>query len=228
MVVREAVDAMGEIQTSSGQISRIISVIDDIAFQTNLLALNAGVEAARAGEAGRGFAVVASEVRALAQRSSDAAREINDLISESGKHVSRGVDLVGQSGEALNQIVDSVSNISVHVSEIAISANEQSSGLAEINKSVNQLDQVTQQNAAMFEETTAASHALTKEAETLSNTMSRFKAGEEESNVVVAEFKPNRDTTEIVQTADASMVVVNSGTTQTAAVVIEENDWEDF
>jgi len=228
MVVREAVDAMGKIQTSSGQISRIISVIDDIAFQTNLLALNAGVEAARAGEAGRGFAVVASEVRALAQRSSDAAREINDLISESGKHVSRGVDLVGQSGEALNQIVDSVSNISVHVSEIAISANEQSSGLAEINKSVNQLDQVTQQNAAMFEETTAASHALTKEAETLSNTMSRFKAGEEESNVVVAEFKPNRDTTEIVQTADASMVVVNSGTTQTAAVVIEENDWEDF
>ncbi len=174
-VVREAVSAMGEISSSSDKISKIISVIDDIAFQTNLLALNAGVEAARAGEAGRGFAVVASEVRALAQRSSEAAREINELISTSSGHVKRGVDLVGQTGEALRKIVVSVSDISTRVSEISASAQEQSAGLAEINIAVNQLDQVTQQNAAMFEQTTAASHSLTREAEALSATTARFR-----------------------------------------------------
>nr|WP_314732211.1 methyl-accepting chemotaxis protein [Aliiroseovarius crassostreae] len=179
-VVREAVEAMGEIETSSLQISKITGVIDDIAFQTNLLALNAGVEAARAGEAGRGFAVVASEVRALAQRSSDAAREINELISASGSQVKRGVHLVDQAGEALVGIVESVSEISRNVGEIAISAREQSAGLAEINEAVNQLDQVTQQNAAMFEQTTAASHSLTCEAQTLTSTMSRFKTDQAE------------------------------------------------
>ncbi|WP_432448866.1 methyl-accepting chemotaxis protein [Aliiroseovarius marinus] len=178
-VVREAVGAMGEIESSSQQISKITGVIDDIAFQTNLLALNAGVEAARAGEAGRGFAVVASEVRALAQRSSDAAREINGLISASGGHVKRGVELVDQAGSALSGIVDSVNEISRNVGEIATSAQEQSSGLAEINSAVNQLDQVTQQNAAMFEETTAASHALTREADTLMTTMRNFNTGHE-------------------------------------------------
>ncbi|MBU2865869.1 methyl-accepting chemotaxis protein [Pacificibacter marinus] len=142
VVVQEAVEAMSEIETSSNQISKITSVIDDIAFQTNLLALNAGVEAARAGEAGRGFAVVASEVRALAQRSSEAAREINDLISKSGSLVKRGVGLVGQTGDALKGIVRSVSEIANNVSEIAESSREQSSGLAEINAAVNQLDQV--------------------------------------------------------------------------------------
>lgn len=174
-VVREAVTAMGEIETSSDQISKIISVIDDIAFQTNLLALNAGVEAARAGDAGRGFAVVASEVRALAQRSSDAAREINELISTSGGHVKRGVELVGKAGDALGEIVSSVSNISGLVSTISASAQEQSTGLDEINTAMSQLDQVTQQNAAMFEETTAASQTLTREAETLAATMTLFQ-----------------------------------------------------
>ncbi|MDE0588741.1 methyl-accepting chemotaxis protein [Halocynthiibacter sp. C4] len=176
-VVREAVTAMSEIASSSQQISKITGVIDDIAFQTNLLALNAGVEAARAGDAGRGFAVVATEVRDLAQRSSDAAREINGLISTSENHVKRGVDLVDQTGDALKGIFDRVSEISSHVAEIAVSAEEQSRGLAEINTAVNQLDQVTQQNAAMFEETTAASHALTGEAENLANTMAQFNTG---------------------------------------------------
>ncbi|SFJ81033.1 methyl-accepting chemotaxis protein [Celeribacter neptunius] len=177
-VVHEAVTAMSEIEQSSLQISKITGVIDDIAFQTNLLALNAGVEAARAGDAGRGFAVVASEVRALAQRSSDAAREINQLISSSGAQVKRGVDLVGHAGEALKGIVESVKEISRNVSEIAASSQEQSVGLAEINTAMNQLDQVTQQNAAMFEQTTAASHALTREAESLTQATARFRTGQ--------------------------------------------------
>jgi methyl-accepting chemotaxis protein len=176
-VVKQAVAAMGEIESSSAKISKIISVIDDIAFQTNLLALNAGVEAARAGEAGRGFAVVASEVRALAQRSSEAAREIDGLISDSGNHVRRGVSLVGETGQALEGILASVIDISARVSQIAGAASEQSSGLAEINVAVNQLDQVTQQNAAMFEQTTAASHSLTRGAQSLTETTSQFRIG---------------------------------------------------
>ncbi|NIZ10126.1 methyl-accepting chemotaxis protein [Pseudooceanicola sp. HF7] len=174
-VARQAVEAMDAIRASSQEISKITSVIDDIAFQTNLLALNAGVEAARAGDAGRGFAVVATEVRALAQRSSEAAREINALISASGNHVKSGVDLVDRTGEALGDIVTSVVDISNRVSAIATSAREQSMGLNEINTAMNDLDQVTQQNAAMFEETTAASHSLTSEANSLVEAASKFK-----------------------------------------------------
>lgn len=174
-IAREAVQAMDGIKTSSQEISKITSVIDDIAFQTNLLALNAGVEAARAGEAGRGFAVVATEVRALAQRSSDAAREINELISASGEQVQQGVDLVDRTGAALSEIVISVSEISKRVAEIAGSAREQASGLQEINQAVNDLDTVTQQNAAMFEETTAASHALNSEADSLAKSIAQFR-----------------------------------------------------
>ncbi len=173
-VVRDTVSAMGEIEQSSKEISKIINVIEDIAFQTNLLALNAGVEAARAGESGRGFAVVASEVRALAQRSSEAAQEINALISKSGAQVTRGVGLVDQMGTTLSDIVTSVSEISTHVVAIATSVREQSGNLEEINSAMAQLDSVTQQNAAMFQETTAASHALTNEAKSLAETTLRF------------------------------------------------------
>lgn len=174
-VVRDAVGAMGEIEKSAQEISQIISVIDEIAFQTNLLALNAGVEAARAGEAGRGFAVVASEVRALAQRSADAAKEIKTLISLSSRQVDAGVELVGQTGQALQRIVSRVAEIDGLVSEIAASAHEQAVGLQQVNTAINQMDQVTQQNAAMVEETTAASHALHQQAESLSGSVERFR-----------------------------------------------------
>ncbi len=234
-VVREAVAAMSEIEQSSRKISKITSVIDDIAFQTNLLALNAGVEAARAGEAGRGFAVVASEVRALAQRSSEAAREINELISASGTQVKRGVDLVDQTGTALDSIVGSVSEIDQKVSEIAVSSREQSSGLAEINEAVNQLDQVTQQNAAMFEQTTAASHALTREAENLTETTARFQidgqgvgAGAAASSNVVDLAQPAaQQAPQATATASPAADGNTALASQSEAEEIED-DWDDF
>ena len=177
-VVTEAINAMGAIEESSARISKIISVIDDIAFQTNLLALNAGVEAARAGEAGRGFAVVASEVRGLAQRSSEAAREIGDLISNSANEVKRGVALVDRAGDSLKNIATSVATISSHVETVAVSANEQAAELTEVNTAIKQLDEVTQQNVAMFEETTASTLSLSQEADGLFDTVSRFKTND--------------------------------------------------
>ncbi len=178
IVVRDAVAAMSAIEQSAQQISQIIGVIDEIAFQTNLLALNAGVEAARAGDAGRGFAVVASEVRALAQRSAEAAKEIKTLISASTAQVASGVQLVGQTGEALQRIVGRVAEIDGLVSEISASAQEQATGLQQVNTAVNQMDQVTQQNAAMVEQSTAASHSLSQEAESLASSVARFRIGD--------------------------------------------------
>jgi methyl-accepting chemotaxis protein len=176
-VVGQAVSAMSEIEKSSLQISQIIGVIDEIAFQTNLLALNAGVEAARAGDAGRGFAVVASEVRALAQRSADAAKEIKALISASSQQVGQGVNLVGKTGVALQSIIAKVTEIDRLVSEIASSAQEQSTGLHQVNTAVNQMDQITQQNAAMVEQSTAAAHSLKAETAELAQLVAAFRLG---------------------------------------------------
>ncbi len=176
-VVSEAVLAMTAIETSAREISQIIGVIDEIAFQTNLLALNAGVEAARAGDAGRGFAVVATEVRALAQRSASAAKEIKALIMASSEQVEQGVNLVGQTGEALQRIAVGVAEMNTLVAEIAASAKEQSSGLQQVNQAVSEMDQVTQQNAAMVEQSTAASREMHDQAVRLSGLVGRFDTG---------------------------------------------------
>ncbi|MCZ8180082.1 MAG: methyl-accepting chemotaxis protein [Rhizobium sp.] len=174
-IVEQAIAAMQGIEGSSRQVAQIIGVIDEIAFQTNLLALNAGVEAARAGEAGKGFAVVAQEVRELAQRSANAAREIKDLISASTRQVDQGVTLVGETGRALGRITEQVEAVNGLIQRISQSASEQASGLKEINIAVNQMDQMTQQNAAMVEETTAASSVLNDEALILKEMVARFR-----------------------------------------------------
>jgi methyl-accepting chemotaxis protein len=224
-VVREAVVAMGEIERSAKQISQIIGVIDEIAFQTNLLALNAGVEAARAGEAGRGFAVVASEVRALAQRSSDAAKEIKGLINESSRQVENGVDLVGRTGEALGGIVAKVADISGLVAEISASAQEQSTALGEVNSAINQMDQTTQQNAAMVEEATAASHSLTHEAETLNQLVSKFDVG------TIAVAAPRRAPEKVVASPASAKSKPQAAFSTRGATALKPSaheDWEEF
>lgn len=177
-VVVRAVSAIRTIEQSSHAIGAIIGVIDEIAFQTNLLALNAGVEAARAGEAGRGFAVVAMEVRALAQRSSEAAKEIRGLIDNSARAVETGVDLVTQTGEVLHEIVTDIELVAQRVSEIAIATREQSTGLEEVNRAVAQLDSVTQENAAVAEETASACMSLTNEAHHLAMLVGKFQVAD--------------------------------------------------
>jgi methyl-accepting chemotaxis protein len=174
-VVGKAVSAMTEINESSKKIADIIGVIDEIAFQTNLLALNAAVEAARAGEQGRGFAVVATEVRSLAGRSATAAKEIKDLIQDSVRKVEDGSALVTQSGQTLEQIVASVKKVSDIVAEIAAASREQSSGIEQVNKAVMQMDEMTQQNAALVEEATAASQSMTEQASELNTLMERYR-----------------------------------------------------
>jgi len=224
-VMRDAVTAMGEIEQSSGQITQIIGVIDEIAFQTNLLALNAGVEAARAGDAGRGFAVVAQEVRALAQRSADAAKEIKTLIASSTAQVERGVRLVGDTGQALTGIVDKIADIDVLISEIAISSQEQATGLNEVNTAVNQMDQVTQQNAAMVEEATAAAANLKTEAAELASLVARFQTGAPAARVERAQPGRHAPAANPVARAQARIAAYArpGGAAQPAA-----DSWEEF
>ena len=231
-VVRQAVAAMGEIEGSSRQVGQIIGVIDEIAFQTNLLALNAGVEAARAGEAGRGFAVVASEVRALAQRSAEAAREIKALIATSAQQVGAGVKLVGETGEALERIVAQVGEVSGVVGEIAASAGEQATGLAEVNTAVNQMDQVTQQNAAMVEQSTAASHALAQETEQLAQLTGRFQLGADADAPAPARTRPATPPPRPTRAAAPVLKVVGRGGSAlrkpAPAHSAAEQGWEEF
>ncbi|MFE9082740.1 methyl-accepting chemotaxis protein [Brevundimonas sp. NPDC007353] len=233
VIVRDAVEAMNAIEQSSAQIGNIIGVIDEIAFQTNLLALNAGVEAARAGDAGRGFAVVASEVRALAQRSAEAAKEIKTLISASGQQVGAGVTLVGQTGEALQRIVSRVAEIDGLVSEISASAQEQATGLQQVNTAVNQMDQVTQQNAAMVEQSTAASHSLSQEADVLAASVSRFRTGQAAAPVAAKKPAPVRAPQPVARTPEpvaqtiAALKTVGRGGAALKAQPIEDG-WEEF
>ena len=185
-VVQQAVDKMGEIETASKQISSIISVIEDIAVQTNLLALNAGVEAARAGDAGRGFAVVATEVRGLAQRASEAAKRIDQLINESSRHVGEGAGLVREAGDALHSIIGDVGNVQTVVSEIAASTQEQSQVIQEINTAISHLDRVTQQNAAMVGESNQSNRILQGVASGLTQILSSFRTQPESPQTVIA------------------------------------------
>ncbi|ARE38628.1 Methyl-accepting chemotaxis protein I (serine chemoreceptor protein) [Rhodovulum sp. P5] len=223
-VVEDAIGAMSGIKRSSDEINQIIGVIDDIAFQTNLLALNAGVEAARAGEAGRGFAVVASEVRALAQRSSEAAKEIKQLIAASAEQVDSGVSLVNRAGEALTDIVSRVGTIAELISEIATGSQEQSVGLGEINVGVTELDKVTQQNAAMVEEVTAASTTLKSESTTLDTMVERFQLRREGRRTAPAPVMPR----ESAAPAPMPRAAERTETHPPARKVANGGDWQDF
>ncbi|WP_377297400.1 methyl-accepting chemotaxis protein [Rhizobium sp. SGZ-381] len=224
-VVSNAISAMGQIENSAGEISSIIGVIDDIAFQTNLLALNAGVEAARAGEAGKGFAVVAQEVRELAQRSAKAAKEIKALINTSSQQVLQGVSLVDETGKALQSIIAEVGDINGNVAAIVEASREQAGGLKEINKALNQMDQNTQQNAAMVEESSAASHNLAREAESLRNLISRFSFGKQYSAKVSLARPDARPVASPARSLMAKVARTNSGG---AAAAQASESWEEF
>ena len=219
-IVDGAVDAMAEIETSAKEINNIIAVIDSIAFQTNLLALNAGVEAARAGDAGKGFAVVAQEVRELAQRSAAAAKEIKGLITASGTHVEKGVGLVRQTGDALREILEAIRQIDGNVTDIVSSTREQGTSLTEVNTAVNQIDQATQQNAAMSEESTAASHRLSEEADILFELLSAFKLGTDASTPAMS--SPTRAAPRAAAASVKRPVPAVSGN-----LALKEN-WEEF
>ena len=191
-IVKNAIQSISRIEASSGQIRNIISVIDEIAFQTNLLALNAGVEAARAGDAGRGFAVVASEVRALAQRSAEAAKEIKQLVSKSAAEVGEGVAMVTDTGKALDTINSRVTKISNFVTGIVANSKDQAGSLGEISRAVGGMDKLTQENAAMSEEATAASHSLARASETLVNLVGQFRAGDDRRRRLAAPTRGRR------------------------------------
>ncbi len=227
-VVRRAVIAMEQIAKSAHEVSNIIGVIDEIAFQTNLLALNAGVEAARAGEAGKGFAVVAQEVRELAQRSANAAKEIKALITTSNVQVNQGVQLVSETGKALTTIVSEVQEINRHVMSIVESAQEQSSGLHQINTAVNQMDQDTQKNAAMVEETTAATHSLAREVNSLNELLTQFKLGETHHHGHAAVRPAIRSDGPVASPARMLGRKIASAFSRNAALDTSKDGWSEF
>ncbi|MCJ8308593.1 MAG: globin-coupled sensor protein [Rhizobiaceae bacterium] len=224
-VMNEAVSSMEEIKKSSQEITSIIDVIDEIAFKTNLLALNAGVEAARAGEAGRGFAVVAKEVRELAQRSATAAQEIKSLINKSGDQVKVGVDLVTKSGTLMTEMVDDVRKIDKNVSTIVTMANEQSLGIDEINRAITSIDHGTQKNAAMAEETTAASIDLNSQSKALEGLLSQFSLGNEERSGVHREVVNFQQETKANGSSAAKQ---NKPAQAMGNLALDQNDWQDF
>ncbi|MAZ15072.1 MAG: chemotaxis protein [Ahrensia sp.] len=224
-VVREAVSAMEAIEETSRKIGNIIGMIDEIAFQTNLLALNAGVEAARAGEAGKGFAVVAQEVRELAQRSANAAKEIKTLINTSSQQVKNGSELVGETGKALEVIVAEVQEVNANVMAIVDAVREQSTTLSEINQAVTEVDKGTQQNAAMVEESTAASHGLAQEAQSLAELLAQFKLG---GTISQATSRPAPVAAgDARATQDKVAKAIKSFPTRGNAAV-KADDWEEF
>ncbi|WP_421847758.1 methyl-accepting chemotaxis protein [Novosphingobium sp.] len=229
-VVKRAVGAMDSIVDSSKQITQIIDLIDGIAFQTNLLALNAGVEAARAGEAGRGFAVVANEVRALAQRSAEAARDIKGLISGSAQHVELGVHLVGETGEALDAIITQVAEIGALVEGIATAAVDQATSISKVNVTMGELDRMTQQNAAMVEESAAASRNLSGQAANLANLVARFRAAGMTSSAssysAPAAARPAATPAPLAPRAIPA--AVNAPVHGNLALDLDENNWSEF
>ncbi|MBP1885750.1 methyl-accepting chemotaxis protein [Sinorhizobium mexicanum] len=222
-VVRNAVEAMGRIEQASNEIGQITNVIDEIAFQTNLLALNAGVEAARAGDAGKGFAVVAQEVRELAQRAASAAKDIKALISKSGGEVATGVKLVQATGSALGEIETRVLKINDHIHSIATAAREQSTGLAEVSTAVNQMDQVTQRNAAMVEEANAATHKLSGETGNLANLIAYFKVDRDAVGAVAPARETSRPVASPARRMMGSVARAFGGSAAAA-----RDDWEEF
>ncbi len=232
-VVRRAVDAMGGIERGAAEISEIISVIDGIAFQTNLLALNAGVEAARAGDAGKGFAVVASEVRALAQHSADAAKDVKTRINASSEQVEAGVSLVSETGKALERIVARIGEISTLVSTIAQSAEQQATGLQQVNTAVTEMDGVTQQNAAMVEQATAAARSLAEEADRLSGEVSRFRTdvATRPTLALVPAASPVHDLQARAAQAGRDLARTARPTvtgTRGTALAVSDEEWADF
>ncbi|MEZ8823925.1 aerotaxis transducer Aer2 [Vibrio amylolyticus] len=224
-VVGQAVEAMSDINNASKKIADIIGVIDEIAFQTNLLALNAAVEAARAGEQGRGFAVVAGEVRNLAQRSAAAAKEIKGLINDSVEKVDEGTRLVDESGATLKEIVDAVAKVTELIAQIASSSVEQSTGIDEINRAIATMDEMTQQNASLVEETSAASQSLKDEGKVLLNLMNFFTT---DSNVATLESKKVEPEAPMAAKTNVSTLRSNKTVNSSFDIGEDGDEWEEF